>query len=175
MRLLIVGTLNGQLSTATKMAMDRGARVIQADNIDQAMRALRAGKGADLVMVDVALDISSLIAQLEREHISLPVIACGVENDARAAVNAIRAGAKEYIPLPPDADIIAAVLEAVADDAHALIYRDEAMANVVNLANQVAPSDASILITGGKWYRQGSNCPAPAPQIQPGGQAVYIA
>jgi two-component system response regulator FlrC len=32
----------------------------------------------------------------------------------RAAVNAIRAGAKEYIPLPPDAELIAAVLAAVA-------------------------------------------------------------
>lgn len=148
MRLLIVGKLNGQLSTATKMAMDRGAKVAHAETIDAAVRTLRSGRGADLLMVDVGLDIADLIKRLETEHICATIVACGVENDARAAVNAIRAGAKEYIPLPPNAEIIAAVLEAVADEAHTMIYRDEAMGAVVTLANQVAASDASILITG---------------------------
>ena len=68
--------------------------------------------------------------------------------DARAAVAAIHAGAKEYIPLPPDPELIAAVLAAVTDDTRELIYRDEAMAHVVKLAQQIAPSDASVLITG---------------------------
>ena len=148
MRLLIVGTLNGQLTTATKMAMDRGASVTQADTIEQALNTLRSRSGADLVMVDVVLDIRDLIQRLEFERICIPVVACGVENDAKAAVDAIHAGAKEYIPLPPNAEIIAAVLEAVTSESHELIYRDEAMANVIKLANQVAKSDASILITG---------------------------
>jgi two-component system, response regulator FlrC len=78
----------------------------------------------------------------------VPVVACGVTNDARAAVNAIHAGAKEYIPLPPDPDLIAAVLAAVADDSRDMIYRDEAMAKVVKLAQQIAASEASVLITG---------------------------
>ncbi len=148
MRLLIVGTLNGQLTTATKMAMERGARVTQADSIDQSLKILRSGGSADLVMVDVVLDIADLVKRLEFERIHIPIVACGVENDAKAAVAAIHAGAKEYIPLPPNADIIAAVLEAVTSESHSLIYRDEAMANVIKLANQVAQSDASILITG---------------------------
>ncbi|MGX1198941.1 sigma-54-dependent transcriptional regulator FlbD [Parvibaculum sp. MBR-TMA-1.3b-4.2] len=148
MRLLIAGTLNGQLSTATKIAMSKGAKVTHTDTIDQALETLRAGRGADLVMVDVKLDIENLIARLAEEHICVPVVACGIENDARAAVSAIRAGAKEYIPLPPDADLIAAVLAAVSDDGHALIYKDERMGQVVKLADQVAGSDASILITG---------------------------
>jgi two-component system, response regulator FlrC len=76
------------------------------------------------------------------------VVACGTATDARAAVAAIQAGAKEYIPLPPDAELIAAVLAAVADDTRELIYRDDAMARVVKLAQQVAGSDASVLITG---------------------------
>jgi len=40
------------------------------------------------------------------------------------------------------------VLAAVADDHRDFIYRDDAMANVVKLAQQIAPSDASVLITG---------------------------
>jgi two-component system, response regulator FlrC len=148
MRLLIVGTLNGELTTATKLAMDKGAMVTHAADIAQALAVLRSGRGADLLMVDVAIAIRQLVASLEAEHIHVPIVACGTATDARAAVAAIQAGAKEYIPLPPDAELIAAVLAAVADDTRELIYRDEAMARVVKLAQQVAPSEASVLITG---------------------------
>src|SRR6266511_3957042 len=148
MRLLIVGTLRGQLTTATKIAMDRGASVTHAATVDQALNVLRSGRGADLLMVDVALDIRDLVLRLDAERIAVPIVACGVSSDARAAVAAIHAGAKEYIPLPPDPELIAAVLAAVTNDARELVYRDEAMAQVVKLAQQIAPSDASVLITG---------------------------
>ncbi len=148
MRLLIVGTLRGQLTSATKLAMDKGATVTHAEHITQALAVLRSGRGADLLMVDVAVDIRDLVQKLEAEHIHVPIVACGTENNARAAVAAIHAGAKEYIPLPPDPELIAAVLAAVADDRRELIYRDEAMAQVVRLAQQIATSEASVLITG---------------------------
>jgi len=148
MRLLIVGTLGGQLAVASRIAIERGAGVTHADTVEVALKTLRSGRGADLVMIDVALDVADLIKRLESELIHVPVVACGVASDARAAVGAIRAGAKEYIPLPPDPDLIAAVLAAVTEDGRELIVRDEAMARVVRLADQVAPSEASILITG---------------------------
>ncbi len=148
MRLLIVGTLGGQFALASRMAMDRGALVTHAETIETALRTLRSGKGADLVMIDVALPIGEFIKRLESELIHVPVVACGTASNARAAVEAIRAGAKEYIPLPPDPELIAAVLAAVAEDGKDMIVRDELMAKVVKLADQVAPSDASILITG---------------------------
>ncbi len=148
MRLLIVGTLHGQLTAATKIAMDKGATVTHAEHIAQALAVLRSGRGADLLMVDVAIDIRELVQKLEAEHIHVPIVACGTDNDARAAVAAIHAGAKEYIPLPPDAELIAAILAVVANDTRELIYRDEAMAQVVKLAQQIATSEASVLITG---------------------------
>src|SRR6202453_2533532 len=148
MRLLIVGTLDGQLTTATKLAMDKGATVTHAADIAQALAVLRSGRGADLLMVDVAIDIRALVMALDAERIYAPIVACGTATDARAAVAAIHAGAKEYIPLPPDAELIAAVLAAVADDTRELIYRDDSMARVVKLAQQIAGSEASVLITG---------------------------
>ena len=148
MRLLIVGTLEGQLTLATKLAMEKGATVTHAEDIEQALRVLRSGRGADLLMVDVAVNIRDLVMRLENEHIHVPIVACGTGTDARAAVAAIHAGAKEYIPLPPDPELIAAVLAAVADDHREFVYRDEAMAQVAKLAQQIAPSDASVLITG---------------------------
>ena len=148
MRLLIVGALEGQLTEATKLAMDGGAKVAHAASTDIALASLRAGRGADLLLVDVMADIPGLIAALEAERIVIPVVACGTETNAAAAVNAIRAGAKEYIPLPPDAELIAAVIAAVARESSEFLYRDPVMARVVKLADQIAASEASVLITG---------------------------
>ena len=85
MRLLIVGSLKGQLTTATKLAMQKGASVTHAESVEQALAVLRSGRGADLLMVDVALDIRDLVLRLEAERIAVPIVACGTSNDARAA------------------------------------------------------------------------------------------
>jgi DNA-binding NtrC family response regulator len=148
MRLLIIGSLQGQIGAATKIAMDRGAKVTHAADVEMGLAELRSGRGADLVMADVMLDIGYLVRSLATERICTPVVACGIGTDARRAVDAIRAGAKEYLPLPPDPELIAAVLAAVADETHQLVFEDESMAAVITLADQVAGSDASILITG---------------------------
>ncbi|MFN5614288.1 MAG: sigma-54 interaction domain-containing protein [Brevundimonas sp.] len=148
MRLLVVGRLSGQLASAVKMAMAHGAKVSHVERGDQATEQLRRGQGADLLMVDYRVDIAALIAANEAERIHVPLVACGVDADARDAANAIRAGAKEFIPLPPEADLIAAVLAAVADDERPLVSADPSMKAVIKLADQVARSEASILITG---------------------------
>jgi DNA-binding NtrC family response regulator len=148
MRLMIVGTLEGHITTAGKIAMDRGAKVAFAETVTAALAALRSGQGADLVMIDVRCDIAAFCKSLQAERIHVQVVACGIGPDADAAVRAIRAGAKEYVPLPPDAALIAAVLEAVSEEAHAIVSRDPAMAATLRLADQVAPSDASVLVTG---------------------------
>ncbi len=148
MRLLIIGSLQGQIGAASRIAMQRGAKVIQAEGIAQGLEVMRSGQGADLGMADVNNDIAQLIADMKAEHINLPVVACGIDTDSRAAVAAIKAGAKEYVPLPPDADLIAAVIEAVAAEQDALIFEDPAMGKVMDMAKKVASSQASVLITG---------------------------
>ena len=150
MRLLIVGTLAGQLGEACKIAVSHGAKVVQADEVDQALEILRAGTGggADLVMIEVSLDVRQMVNSLANEHITIPVVACGTASDSRSAVAAIKAGAKEYIPLPPDPELIAAVLEAVTEDNHRLVFEDPAMKDLLAMGERIAKSDASILITG---------------------------
>ncbi len=145
---MIVGQLQGHIGMAGKIALQNGAKVIHCEDIVEAVGALRNGKGADLAMVDIKLDIATLVKNLETERIHVPIVACGVDNDARAAVKAIQDGAKEYVPLPPDADLIAAVLEAVAEESNSMIANDPSMKRVLQLAEKIAPSDATILITG---------------------------
>jgi DNA-binding NtrC family response regulator len=140
--------MEGPIAIAGKIAHQRGAKVSHIDTISGAMNVLRGGQGIDLVMIDVKCDVSDLITQIQLERINVPVVACGIGNDADSAVRAIKAGAKEFIPLPPDAELIAAILQAVTEESHNMIAADPAMRQVVDMAEKVAPSAASVLITG---------------------------
>ncbi len=148
MRLMIIGRLNGHISLAGKIALKRGAKVTHCEDIDQAMGALLNGKSADLAMVDVKQKIGEFVKRLKDERIHMPIIACGIETDARAAVKAIELGAKEYLPLPPDPELIAAVIEAVTQEDSSMIADDPSMKPIISLADKIAPSEATILITG---------------------------
>ncbi|MDE0809398.1 MAG: sigma-54 dependent transcriptional regulator [Alphaproteobacteria bacterium] len=148
MRLLIVGMLEGHISTAGQIAIARGAKVSQVDSIDAGLHALRGGQGADLVMIDIKLSVAKFMRSMRDERINTPVVACGVSNDPDAAVAAIKAGAMEYIPLPPNPEMIAAVLQAVSEEQTSVIFKDPVMAGTLKLANQIAPSDANVLVTG---------------------------
>jgi len=148
MRLLIIGSLNGQLTLATKMAMAEGAKVVHADTVVQALQVLNAGTSFDLVMVDVTLQVADLVNGITRARIHLDVVACGIDPDADVAVAAIKAGAKEYIPLPPEPELIAAILKAVSQESADIIYADPKSQALIALAEQIAPSEATVLITG---------------------------
>ncbi len=150
MRVLIVGSLAGELGAAARMAIARGARLDQADNATAALTRLRGGALADLVLCDIAHDVGGLVRALAAERMSVPVVACavGIGADADAALRAIREGAREFLPLPPDPDLIAAILHAASGERHVLVVRDPGMAQAVRRAEQVAAAEASVLITG---------------------------
>ena len=60
MRVMMIGNLGGQLSVASRIAFERGAKVTHFETIDQALGALRAGRGADLIMAEFRLDLEKL-------------------------------------------------------------------------------------------------------------------
>lgn len=148
MRLLIIGNLNGQIGTASQIARSKGARVVHVPDSRSALATLRSGQGADLILIDVTHNVKELIQGLEEERVSVPVVACGFHNNADDAVRAIRAGAKEYVPFPPDEELIAAILASIAEEPHTIVCRSAAMKDLLKMAKQVAASDANILITG---------------------------
>lgn len=148
MHVLILGSLGGELGQAARIATARGAKLQQVDDERSALARLRADAKVDLVLVELPYDVGSLIRAMAAERIPTPVVACGTDADAPSAIQAMREGAREFLPLPPDPELIAAILEAASGETHALIARDPVMLEAVRRADQVAPSEASILITG---------------------------
>jgi two-component system, response regulator FlrC len=148
MKVLIIGSLAGDLGQAARIAIGRGAKLDQADDADAALIRLRSDAHIDLVLCDIAHDVGAIVAALAAERMAVPVVACGTGDDPEDAVRAMRAGAREFLPLPPDPDLISAILEAASGESHALIVHDPVMEATVHRAEQVARADASVLISG---------------------------
>lgn len=148
MRVMIVSAYEGQVTAAAQIAMSRGAQVFCVESVTKALELLRKGQGADILFVDLYNDIQFLITALQTERFNIPVIACGINADPQVAAKAIKAGARDYIPFPPEAEIIAAILEGISQQDQRMIYRDPEMLKWIAMADRVAPSEANILITG---------------------------
>jgi DNA-binding NtrC family response regulator len=148
-RLLIIGSLEGELGAAARVAIARGAKLGHTEGVAAGLDRLRA-EGADLVLVDLRHDVVWLVQALAAERIACPVVACGRAEDADAAVRAIEGGARDFLPLPPDADLIIAMLEAAgaAPQAEGPVARDPVMLAMLARAAQLARAEASVLLTG---------------------------
>jgi two-component system response regulator FlrC len=146
-RLLILGALSGELGQAARLAAARGAALSQVEGVTAALGLLRAA-GADLVLADAAHDLPWLLERMAEERIATPLVACGKSADAESVLRAIRAGAREFLPLPPDAELIAAMLQAVAAAPDRPIGHDPASLALIARAEQLARAEASVLITG---------------------------
>ena len=68
MRLLIIGSMNGQIGAASKIAIDHGASVSHVQNPSAALELARAGQSADLVMIDAELDIAAFVKSLKDDN-----------------------------------------------------------------------------------------------------------
>ncbi|GAB4162797.1 MAG: hypothetical protein Tsb006_1320 [Rickettsiaceae bacterium] len=148
MRLLIIGDINSEIKTAIDIARSKKAKVVMVESCDQGVDFLCQGKGADLILVDVQFNIKALTTAMNNEKISTPVVAYGVHCSPKDAVLAIKSGAREFLPLPPDERLIAAIFAALSDDSVSIIGKSEPILKAIALADKIAPSDANVLITG---------------------------
>lgn len=149
-RMLLIGAPGGEFRRAAELAQSAGAEVTMADAPGAALETLRA-QGADLVMIDVLEDVAGFLSDLRTERFVVPVLACGISAPAERAVAAIRAGARDYVPLPPQRELIAAAIASVVErQSQVRIGGCPVLDRAVALAAAVAPSGAPVLITGGK-------------------------
>ena len=146
-RLLLVGASGSEFLLAADMAREAGAEVVLLEQTRAALEIFRQD-GCDLAMVDVALDLPDLMKQLRSERIAVPVLACGVHAPAERAVAAIHAGALDYIPLPPQREMIAAAIMSLCHRVSSPVGEDPALLLAISYARAIAPSDATVLISG---------------------------
>ncbi|MCB1991214.1 MAG: sigma-54-dependent Fis family transcriptional regulator, partial [Geminicoccaceae bacterium] len=85
-RLLVIGPDGHEVAAAVGMAVASGAKIRRAADRAAALALLRAGQGADLVLVDLDADVAGLIRDLRDERFHLPVVAYGIAADPVAAV-----------------------------------------------------------------------------------------
>jgi DNA-binding NtrC family response regulator len=145
--MLLVGAPGSEFRIAAAMARESGAHVALADCATMALQMLR-DEGGDLVMIDITEDIPGFIGQLRSERIAVPVLACGIDASADRAVAAIRAGARDYVPLPPQADLIAAAILSVVQSGTRMVGADPALGRALALGLAMAHSSAPILLGG---------------------------
>ncbi|MEM8949766.1 MAG: sigma-54 dependent transcriptional regulator [Pseudomonadota bacterium] len=148
MNVLVIGANRPEVASACVMAKANGAEIRHLETIDAAMPVLRSGSSPDLLLADVELNIESLFRTLMNDRILVPIVAYGIDTDVRMAVRAVKSGASEFLPLPPDEDLIAALLTSLSGDQKTFVFEDQATKDVLFMARKVAPSDASTLITG---------------------------
>lgn len=148
MRLLVIGLKDKILTNSEWKTATNGIDLAYVDSVNAALAHLRSTPAVDLIMIDAEADIGDLIKRLGEARIIAPVVAYGINTDARTAVRAIHAGAREFLPLPPDQDLISAIFAAVSNVPKTFVFEDQPMRDLLGIANRVASSDASILITG---------------------------
>jgi DNA-binding NtrC family response regulator len=146
-RLVLVGPPGGEFRLAAEMAREAGAEVDAADTSGSALDLLRRS-GGDLVMIDVALDVPGFLNQLRADRIATPVLACGIDAPAARAVAAVLAGARDYIPLPPERELIAAAIMMLGQRVASPIGESPAMSHAIGYARAIASSQAPMLIAG---------------------------
>ena len=149
-----------RLSTAELLRQD-GYEVVAAGAAMEALEVLRARR-VDLILLDYrmpGLDGIGLVEALRQHGEDVPILMISGFGTVDAAVRALHLGADDFLTKPVEPDVLSArvaeLLERrpgsqVAETRHAggLIGRSQAMQRVLDAVASVAPTDATVLITG---------------------------
>jgi DNA-binding NtrC family response regulator len=135
---------------AAKIAKENNSKVLHAIDNTSAMITLRKTPNVSLIIIDARLSTADLKKCLDSERFSMPIVACGLPDDQEHAVRSIKEGALEYITLPPNKEAIASLFNLICnkDSGNEVICTSDKFINVINMAKQIAPSIANVLISG---------------------------
>jgi len=159
MHILIVDDEENLRTTLAQYLSLEGWTVSEASNGLSAKKQLE-----DHSFTAVALDLRmpgmdglELLDWMTREGPSLPVVMMSAYGDVGDAVNAMKAGASDYLVKPFDPEELVIRIKRASRITQPLVKNetelspislDPAMQPVIDLLNKAAPSDATMLITG---------------------------
>ena len=156
-RVLIVDDEPDMLSGLRELVLHAGYDVdVAAGGL--AALAVAADHPPDAVLTDVrmqGMDGLALLRKLHERHETLPVVMMTGGANIRSAVEAVRAGATDYLAKPIEATALERVLARVLEHRqvgpsglHHLIGASPPMQRLYRTARQVAGSRATVLLTG---------------------------
>ncbi|HTZ71675.1 MAG TPA: sigma-54 dependent transcriptional regulator [Acetobacteraceae bacterium] len=125
-----------------------GARVTQVEHTAAALTHVRRDANIAAILCDISQDIAGLARALNAERIAAKLVAIGLDPSPQQATEAMAAGARDVMGLPAEPALLAALLDAASGEPGAPVVRDPIMLALLRRAEQIAASDASVLITG---------------------------
>ncbi|HSO20235.1 MAG TPA: sigma-54 dependent transcriptional regulator, partial [Desulfosarcina sp.] len=168
-RILIVDDDPGHLTTLKTITRSWGYAVESAEDGDTALQQVTA-EPFDLVLMDVRMARLSgieALAQIKAYNPAIPVIIMTAYSSVESAVDALKAGAYDYLIKPLDFEVLKLTLERAGEHAGlkaenellkkrlqadpetpTIIGRSGAMKALLEMLAMAAPSEATVLITG---------------------------
>jgi two-component system, NtrC family, response regulator HydG len=168
-RILIVDDDPGHLATLKTITRSWGYAIETADDGECAVERVTADP-FDLVLMDIRMARMSgieALAKIKAYNPSIPVIIMTAYSSVASAIDALKAGAYDYLIKPLDFEVLKLTLKRACEHAglkvenellkrqlHAdpdtptIIGKSEAMQVLLEMLAMVAPSDATVLITG---------------------------
>jgi DNA-binding NtrC family response regulator len=148
----------------------QGHRVAEAEDGERALRLLSAGY-FDLMLLDFRMPgMNGLEVLREARHINpeIDAVILTAYGTIETAVEAMKAGARDYITKPVELDELSLLIDRVAEHrtlvrenkvlrqelrakgvtSDTILYKSHRMAELINLAGRIAPSQATVLIQG---------------------------
>ena len=145
-----------------RVLRDAGLAVQEAASASEALRLLDTAT-PDMIVSDVRMPGQSgldLLRRVREDKPELPFLLVTAYADVREAVDALKLGAVDYLAKPVDLDeLLAAVRDTLgvgapgdkdlpAGSLKGIVAESHAMRSVLRDAYRVAPSDATVLLTG---------------------------
>ncbi len=146
-------------STAALLRQD-GHDVVEAADGQEAVELLKAGR-FDLILLDLrmpGLDGIGIVQVLRTWGHDAPILMISGYGTVDAAVDALHSGADDFLTKPVEPDVLSARVEALLErrptlpagppDAGEILGRSGAIRAVLEIIERVAPTDATVLVTG---------------------------
>jgi two-component system, NtrC family, response regulator HydG len=195
-RILIVDDEASARGGLEKLLKHAGYDVATAGDGVEAL-TVAAERAPDIVVTDLKMpkmDGMTLLTKLRDQDVDLPVIVTTAFGDVTAAVDAMRAGAADFITKPIDIDVLTVSIERCLEQRsiraeaenlrrqlrerdgeglRGLLGTSPAMQKVYRVARQVAGSRATVLITGESGTGKGELAKA-IHELSPRAKAPFV-
>jgi two-component system response regulator HydG len=168
-RLLIVDDDPGHLATLKTITRSWGYVIETAEDGDIAVELIKS-RPVDLVLTDVRMARMSgmeLLDRIKKYNPSIPVIVMTAYSSVESAVEALKAGAYDYLIKPLDFEVLKLTIERACEHAglkaenillkeklHTdltatrIIGKSRAMKELLDMLAMAAPSEATVLLSG---------------------------